>query len=272
MDKYVVLVDAGYVYAEGSKLMYGEIGPTHINGNEFNSAIYDKIEDFFVNELQEPLPRRLRMYWYDAKDRSQWIAAIPGITLRLGRVNYSGAQKGVDGAIIRDMLTLCDTGKVSDIFLISGDEDLIEGVSKVKDQGVLVHLFQFKTKINNMSHALLNEADGLLEIHQADMRTAITGPGDIVDEEKTAPVSTRFLNKELEGELQFLYPSIIQRYSVKELMTMKPRIPQAIDKLLFKHIEAVESPTDVEDARRREIRGAFWEFVGKLYSGAISEA
>ena len=263
MDKYVVLVDAGYVYAEGSKLMFGDMMPIYINGSEFCASIFDKIEDFFVNQIQEPLPRRLRMYWYDARDRSQWIASTPGVTLRLGRVNYSGSQKGVDGAIIRDMLTLCDTGKVSDVFLISGDEDLIEGVSKVKDQGVLVHLFQFKTKINNMSHALLNEADGLLEVHQADMRTAITGPGDLVDVEAPTPVR-KFLTDKLQEEFQWASNEILQRYSANELMAMKPRIPQAIDKILFKRIEDAESPTDVEDARRREIRGAFWEFVATL--------
>ena len=265
MEKYVVLVDAGYVYAEGSKLMFGDMKPIYINGSEFCSSIYDKIEEFYVNELQEPIPRRLRMYWYDARERSQWIASMPGVTLRLGRVNYSGTQKGVDGAIIRDMLTLCDTGKVSDVFLISGDEDLIEGVSKVKDQGVLVHLFQFKTVVNNMSHALLNEADGLLEIHQTDMRTAITGPGDIIDMETQAP-ARKFLNDELQEELQWISSDFLARYSADELMTMKPRIPQAIDKMLFKRIENADSPTEVEDARRHEIRGAFWEFVATLVS------
>ena len=266
MDKYVVLVDAGYVYAEGSKLMFGDMIPTYINGTEFCAAIYDKVEDFFVNTLQEPLPRRLRMYWYDAKDRSQWIAATPGVTLRLGRVSYSGVQKGVDGAIIRDMLTLCESRCISDVFLISGDEDLIEGVSKVKDGGVLVHLVQFKTKVNNLSHNLLNEADGLLEVYQADMRTAITGPGDIVDIETSVAPTWKFLTDKLQEEFQWMSKDILARYSANELMAMKPRIPQAIDKMLFKQIEDAESPTDVEDARRREIRGAFWEFVELLDS------
>lgn len=261
MNNYAIMVDAGYVFAEGSKMMFGDIVSVHINGEHFCKAIYTKAEEHFTETLQEFLPRRLRMYWYDAKDRSQWIAQHPGVTLRLGRVNQKGSQKGVDGAIIRDMLMLGQNRAISDIFLLSGDEDLIEGVSSVKDLGIRVHFMRIRTQHNNVSYQLLNEADGLIDIVQEDMQYAITSDNNL---ELVEPVQTgnkNYLTDEMEEGLQYLYPSIVNTRSCKELLAVKPRIPMVIDKMLFKHFLNTDSPSEVEKEKRTQIRGAFWQFM-----------
>jgi len=260
------MVDAGYVYAEGAKLIYGDLITVHIDGNTFLNAIYDKIKYYFTNILEETIPRKLRVYWYDAQERSQWVNQIPGITLRLGRVNQKGHQKGVDGAIIRDMLTLGRTQQISDIFIISGDEDLIEGVSQVKDMGISVCLMPFKTPINNMSYALQAEADGIIEIHQKDIIGTIVGDGKITDNVYKASTHTTYLTDELETQFQYMYPAITERYSVQELMVMRPRIPMAIDKLIFKQIKDCDAPAELSPEERKELRGAFWQFISALYS------
>ena len=76
----------------------------------------------------------LRTYWYDgAKDgipttEQQRIAALANVKLRLGRLNTNNQQKGVDALIYRDLMTLASERAVTDAFLVSGDEDLREGV------------------------------------------------------------------------------------------------------------------------------------------------
>lgn len=263
MYKYMVMVDAGYVYAEGAKLLYGEPIIVHIDGNKFMNMVYSKIEHYFLKTLQESLPRRLRMYWYDARDRSQWVSNIPGITLRLGRVNQKGTQKGVDGAIIRDMLTISRSQQISDIFLLSGDEDLIEGVSQVKDMGINISILQFKTVINNMSYALFSEADGLIEVHQDDLKGIMFGDAALT-EHTYAQSKPVYLTEEIKTELQFLFPSIIEKYSVQELLIMRPRIPIPVDKLIFKHLKNSDSPTELDIHERKSVRGAFWEFISSI--------
>jgi uncharacterized LabA/DUF88 family protein len=70
----------------------------------------------------------------------QIIAALPNVKLRLGRLNSRMEQKGVDALIYRDLMTLARERAVSDALLVSGDEDLREGVRSAQDMGVRVTL------------------------------------------------------------------------------------------------------------------------------------
>ena len=258
-NKYVMMIDAGYLFAEGSKLMFGGIVSTHINADNLVTVLSERIEDYFESVLNDSVSRRLRMYWYDAKDRSEWISRVPGITLRLGRLNKNNVQKGVDGAIIRDMLTLAHNGAVSDVFLMSGDEDLIEGVAEIKDLGISVHFLQIKTQIQNVSNMLFKEADGVIELTQEDFKTVMFSDRDTV-----APPLTSGDHLLVEGRreaFEFMYPDIIAFHSVDEILAMRPQIPKSIDQLIFKQLKLVDSPTEVENQERRNIRAAFWQFI-----------
>ena len=254
-EKYVTMVDAGYVFAEGSKLVFDEMTNIRIDGQKFMDAMENLITKY-TTENEEGLFRNLRTYWYDAKDRSSWIAPLPGITLRLGRVNQKGIQKGVDGAIIKDMLTLSKNNAVSDIFIVSGDEDLIEGVSEVKYLGIKVHFVRFNTRQNNMSFNLLNQADGLIDVNREDMLLAFSKNKHVVSDDL-------FRDEELETVFQHLVPEIDALISLEELTKVKPKIPQAVDKLIFKHILNME-PADAPAADKVRIRKAFWSFISRI--------
>ena len=267
-DKYAIMIDAGYLFAEGSKLMFGSVVNSHISGDRLKLNLKNRINSFFEDELDEEVPRFLRMYWYDAKDRSDWIAQRPGVTLRLGRVNQKGTQKGVDGAIIRDMLTLARNRAVTDIFLMSGDEDLIEGVTGIKDLGIRVNFLRLKTDVNNMSNLLLREADGLIELNQNDLIDVLISEAEIVEPKKT---DTNLLSETLLEDFKFIYLQITERFSVQELMAMRPRIPQVIDKMIFQQAADTSMPTEVDESERRRIRGAFWQFIAMMDSGTQTE-
>ena len=253
-EKYVTMVDAGYVFAEGSKLVFDEMTNIRIDGRKFIDVVENLITKY-VTENEEGMFRNLRTYWYDAKDRSSWIAPLPGITLRLGRVNQKGIQKGVDGAIIKDMLTLSKNNAISDIFIISGDEDLIEGVSEVKYLGIKVHFIRFDTKQNNMSFNLLNQADGLINVNKEDM-LEVFSKNEYVERHTE-------VDEELEKAFQFLLPTIEDTISIEELTKVKPKIPQVVDKLIFKDILGVE-PAEAPNADKVRIRKAFWSFISRV--------
>ena len=86
--------------------------------------------------------------------------------LRLGRLNTNNQQKGVDALIYRDLMTLASERAVTDAFLISGDEDLREGVKAAQDRGVRVVLVGIETTsgFNQSRQGFVSEADELITL------------------------------------------------------------------------------------------------------------
>lgn len=88
---------------------------------------------------EEPLRLR-RVYWYDGAvngipTREQIaIGDLARVKLRLGRITGNG-QKGVDGLIILDLISLARNRAVDVAVLLTGDEDLREAALQHKDSG-----------------------------------------------------------------------------------------------------------------------------------------
>ena len=94
MDRCVVLVDAGYLYAEGGRLCCGTRARAHI---ELDAAVATAVLTGLARSITG-LPV-LRTYWYDgAKDgirthEQTAIAALDDVKVRLGRLNGRGQRK-----------------------------------------------------------------------------------------------------------------------------------------------------------------------------------
>jgi hypothetical protein len=89
------------------------------------------------------------------------MAYLDNVKLRLGFVNQSGEQKGVDGLIFSDLTNLARNRAISDALLLAGDEDLRVGVQQAQEHGIRVHLLGVEPKdpSGNQSAALQREAD-----------------------------------------------------------------------------------------------------------------
>ena len=106
----------------------------------------------------------LRIYWYDGTSVGPTpahltLAHLPNVKVRLGFVNSSGQQKGVDSLIVTDMITLARNRAMSDAVLLSGDEDLRVGVQQAQEFGIRVHLIGIKPSRGSQSLFLLQESD-----------------------------------------------------------------------------------------------------------------
>ena len=162
MDSFLILVDAGYVYAAAGTLIHGTTARRELLLN--HGALRDHLESFGRDETGSSM---LRLYWYDAAPNRmptpehEHIANLRGVQLRLGRLSNAGLQKGVDSLIYRDLFTLARSGRVNDVFLVAGDEDLLEGVHAAKDLGVRVHLVGIEPNQSNQSAALRQAADAI---------------------------------------------------------------------------------------------------------------
>jgi uncharacterized LabA/DUF88 family protein len=168
MDKSAVFVDAGYLLARGGLVVHG----THRRA-EFDCAFKPLIGA--LNELANDHCRLqpLRLYWYDgAPDRIPTsdhleIGNLPYVKVRLGRIGKEGKQKGVDALIYRDLMTLARERAISRAYLVSGDEDLREGVVAAQDLGVQVVVVGVKAANSantSQSPDLVREADEHLTI------------------------------------------------------------------------------------------------------------
>ena len=162
MDRAAVFVDAGYLFAQGSELIAGK----KLQRSETSldqDRLIQLLTDLSARLTKLPL---LRIYWYDGTDRGptavhQSLAMKPNVKIRLGLVNSFGEQKGVDSLIVSDLINLSRNGAMTDVVLLTGDEDIRVGVQQAQEVGVRVHLVGIDGSRNNQSILLKQEADTL---------------------------------------------------------------------------------------------------------------
>jgi len=157
----VVLVDAGYLLASGGELVVGQADRRRllVDSGALIGALLERAAERFEGEL-------LRLYWYDgARDRvptpeQRSIAQLAHVKVRVGNVNRSGQQKGVDALLRSDLEALASHGAVSDAVLLAGDEDMLSAVEVAQAYGVRVHVWGVEpTYGSNQSERLLWESD-----------------------------------------------------------------------------------------------------------------
>ncbi|WP_029069574.1 NYN domain-containing protein [Jonesia quinghaiensis] len=140
-NQSAIFVDAGFLHSVGAqrtastsyrqavKLQYSTLVRGITNAARAHSGVSN-----------------LRTYWYDASkdglltDEHKKVAMIPGVKVRLGRLNFFGEQKGVDLRLALDLVGLARTGSASVAYLISGDDDLTEAVEEAQSLGMRVVL------------------------------------------------------------------------------------------------------------------------------------
>jgi hypothetical protein len=171
LDRAAVFVDAGYVFAEGAKLIAGQKLPRSQLLLEYDVLL--PLLDRLVAELTG-LPL-LRVYWYDGASTGPNPAHVAlsyrsNVKLRLGAVDASG-QQGVDDLLARDLSELSRNHAMADALLLSGDDDLRPAVEQAQEQGVRLHLLGISPARDNQAAALVQAADTRRELSEAEVRS-----------------------------------------------------------------------------------------------------
>ena len=103
-----VFVDAGYLYAAGSKLISGTKHRRDSLALDIDQVLAALQESVASLTPRSPL---LRVYWYDGVLRTgptaqqRQLAQTDHVKLRLGVLAFSGRQKGVDSLVVTDLNT-----------------------------------------------------------------------------------------------------------------------------------------------------------------------
>lgn len=165
-ERFVVLVDAGYLLASAGALVHGVSNRRDLRFD--GPAMVDVMRTQAVEQVPGQL---LRLYWYDAaRDRvptveHRAVASLAGVKVRLGNLNRQGQQKGVDALLRSDLETLASNGAITRAVLLAGDEDMLPAVEAAQSYGVEMHVWSVEPPFGrNQAERLVWEADAVHQI------------------------------------------------------------------------------------------------------------
>jgi uncharacterized LabA/DUF88 family protein len=271
MDRYAVLVDAGYLLS----------GMGFVTTGSSDRATFD-IE---IDEMLELLHARakehcgldlLRLYWYDAATERRLtpmhknLAEHDNVKVRLGRLGMSG-QKGVDALLLRDFLTLAQNKAVDTIYLVSGDEDLVEGVVAAQEHGVLVHLITVQSdEHRNFSAALQREVDGWLQLSPEELAPLVKSTATVGAAPGAPNLMSDAFGKELGRQFGSELAAEVEKEELRELALGYPELPREIDRRLLRYASRMLGG-ELEQQTKRSLRAGFWEMVSDLEPAMTAE-
>ena len=171
MDRCALFVDAGYLLADGAMAVHGTRRRESVSWDY--AGLLQLFGSLAMERTRLPL---LRCYWYEATAEGrptaehETLADLPGVKLRLAKTR-PGRREGVESEIRRDLTTLARNKAVSDVVLVSAEEDLAQVIADVQDMGLRVTLLHVDLEGSwAASRSLRQECDDFVEISAAHLR------------------------------------------------------------------------------------------------------
>ncbi len=267
MDRCTILIDAGHLLAEAGKLVCGTKNRALLQCDY--AGMLSEIASMVEDDADLPL---LRTYWYDASTdavptfEQLRIADLTGVKVRLGRLSR-GQQKGVDSLIYRDMLNLARERAVASMYLLGGDDDLLDGLLGAQDLGVQVTVIGVEA-VNgrNQSGTMIREADDHIVLKKEFWEQYIS-LAPVTPEMELADTAA---DGEAAGE-QFAL-SWAGRSSQEELMElaqMAPRIPKELDVQLLITTQRLLGENVLDRDTKYASRAGFWRAIKRAARGEV---
>jgi hypothetical protein len=171
VDRCALFVDAGYVLTDGAMAVHGTRRRESVSWDY--AGLLQLFGSFATERSRLPL---LRCYWYEATVEGRrsadhdTLADLPGVKLRVAKMR-PGRREGVEGEIHRDLTTLARNKAVSDVMVVSAEEDLAQVIADVQDMGMRVTLLHIAVDGTwTISRALRQECDDIMEISASQLR------------------------------------------------------------------------------------------------------
>jgi hypothetical protein len=171
LDRCALFVDASYALADGALAVHGTRNRDSVSWDY--AGLLKLLGGMSRDRTGLPL---LRCYWYDISpdgnrtDGHDSIADIPGVKLRLAKIRPS-RKEGVEAEIRKDLTALARNHAVSDVVIVSAEEDLAPVIAEVQDLGIRAILLTIATDADwAASRALRQECDDLIEISPGHLR------------------------------------------------------------------------------------------------------
>ena len=273
LGRYAIFVDAGFLWASVGESLFDTSERSRL------ACDYEKMLPALIDHIDEDADRELlRVYWYDGavnkvptQDQKR-IGLLADTKLRLGRI-VAGHQKGVDSLIVLDLLRLAASGRVDQIYLLSGDDDLSEGVREAQALGVRVILVGVESRMARHSEAMVLEADGV-ELLPRDFwaeHFMLVGPDCAGSDGGTDAASHEaIVTYERVGHAfaaRWIEDSPADE--VVRVLRSRPRVPADLDAKLLWDTSAGK---DLSEGERVALRDGFWRAFNGLANPALADA
>lgn len=274
MDRTAVFIDAGYLFAAGSKLIADE----KLSRGELNldyDAVLKLLGKLVTEVTGMPL---LRVYWYDGTatgptPQQLALGYRPSVKLRLGFVNQQGQQKGVDSLVVTDLINLARNRAMADVLLMTGDEDIRVGVQQAQEFGVRVHLLGIAPARENQSGFLVQEADSVRELSLAEVQSFLSRaapPASPVG--STAPAAaapTSPASSSAPAALEASAQRIARELNAEEMEAVLNEsvggsVPSQVDRRLLVAGSQALGGAQLTPEQKRRVRAAFLDVCRKL--------
>lgn len=263
MESFAVLVDAGYLLATASELCFGVADRARLDVD--TAGLLNWLRQRAADHCALP---HLRTYWYDAARDGQPtsqqldIADLAGVKLRLGRL-VKGRQKGVDARIVRDLIVLATQRSVTDVYLVGGDEDVLEAVDFAQDHGMRVVLFALDA---DEVPALGGDVDEVVTLEPSKLAEFLSLRAEdirVEGEFDAAAIGRRFAGAWL---------ATAADDEVASLMGSRPQIPSDLDRELVLRAADAKPSHRLDDADRYALRQGFWESLDAAHTQPVTPA
>lgn len=159
MDRFVVMVDAGYLLHQSAEIVSERASTKRHHLEVMNpAALINLLLEKTRTALGLTTRELLRVYWYDGvmasglSPQQRAIAELPDVHFRAGIVNAAGQQRGVDSLIVTDLIELASNGAICDAALVTGDGDFAIGIEMAQKKGVRIAVIGVEDAELGVSH------------------------------------------------------------------------------------------------------------------------
>lgn len=184
MNRYVIMVDAGYLLRQAIEMVSQRRSTSRADleitdPQRLIQILLDKSKST-LNLLDKEL---LRVYWYDgvmangltAQQKS--LVNVDDVQFRAGTINGKGQQKGVDSLIVTDLIELTSHRAICDAILLTGDSDLAVGIEIAQKRGVRIAVLGVEDLAAGIAHhqspEITNRADRIGMLGRAELLPAL---------------------------------------------------------------------------------------------------
>jgi len=171
VDRCALFVDASYALADGALAVHGTRNRDSVSWDY--AGLLKLLGGLSRDRTGLPL---LRCYWYDTSTdgnrtaEQDVLADIPGLKLRLSKIRPS-RKEGVEAEMRKDLTALARNHAISDVIIVTAEEDLAPVIAEVQDLGVRTILLYIAADGDRaVPQTLRQECDDLIEISPGHLR------------------------------------------------------------------------------------------------------
>ena len=277
MGSLSLFIDAGYLFKQGA----GAVLDTKLGRHEllFDAKAFMTNLRAWVAGLY-PEDELLRTYWYDGARQGVPtpdqldVAALAFVKLRLGRINSAGQQKGVDTLMVRDLMVLSQERSIHRAIVLSGDEDLREGIEYAQDRGVRVAVVGIEANGDrNQSVELVREADENLVLPPELLKETLSKRQPATPAPTKAPATMAPSSTAGEQTAPTTDPAAVAEEFARDwlakasaediaaIVAGRPKVPRTLDALMLQHAVQATGLHTIAEEPRRAMRAAFWRAI-----------